>query len=164
MGGIDDATGTVPSALFREQEDAHGDMLWLQQVVQTVGVPQALDVDRHRLHERHAPDPLTLSETRAGGPRLTQFGRVRAELGITLLTARSPQDAGRVERLGGTLQDRLGSELRLAQAQPRALAQQVLAAFLPGAGARVAVPAAVPGSAYRPLPEDLVAERGVCFT
>ena len=29
VGGIDDATGTVPWALFREQEDAHGYFLWL---------------------------------------------------------------------------------------------------------------------------------------
>src|SRR6185437_4667593 len=47
IGGIDDATGTVPSAVFREQEDAQGYMQWLREVVSTKGVPLTLYVDRH---------------------------------------------------------------------------------------------------------------------
>ena len=163
IGGIDDATGTVPYALFREQEDAHGYMLWLARVVQTCGVPLALYVDRHSIHERRAQDPLTLSEELVGGPRTTQFGRVLAELGITHIPARSPQAKGRVERLWGTFQDRLVSELRLAGATTMTEAQQVLEDFLPQFNARFAVPPAQPGSAYQPLPGGLVLEQIVCF-
>jgi len=42
VGGIDDATGTVPWALFREQEDAHGYLLWLAKAIRRDGIPLAL--------------------------------------------------------------------------------------------------------------------------
>lgn len=45
---------------------------------------------------------------------VTQFGRVAKELGISLIFANSPQAKGRVERMNGTLQDRLVKELRFA--------------------------------------------------
>lgn len=165
VGGVDDATGTVPWALFREQEDAHGYLLWLWRVSQRVGLPHALYVDRHSIHERHVADPLVLSELMLGDGdgRTTQFSRALAELGITRILARSPQAKGRIERLWGTFQDRLGSELRLAGARTLAEAQAVLEAFLPGFNARFAVPAAQPGSAYRPWPAGLVAEAVFCF-
>jgi len=165
IGGIDDATSTVPHALFREQEDAHGYLLWLERVVQTLGIPQALYVDRHSIHQRHPTDPLVLMSDLGAleGDRLTQFGRAAAELGIRLIHARSPQAKGRIERLWGTFQDRLGSELRLAGATTLAAAQQVLEAFLPAFNARFAVPPAEPGSAYRPLPAGVVLAEVLCF-
>jgi len=163
VGGIDDATGTVPWALFREQEDAHGYLLWLEQVVRRAGIPQALYVDRHSVHERHAREPLALAAEMTTGDWTTQFGRALAELGIARITARSPQAKGRVERLWGTLQDRLVGELRLASAQTLAEANRVLWDWLPAFNARFAVPAAQPGSAYRPLPPDLALETVLCF-
>ena len=117
IAGIDDATGIVPWALFRQQEDAAGYMAWLRHVVETKGVPLAVYVDRHgifqrRHHARH--EVWTLEEELAGGPLPTQMGRVFEELGIRVIHALSPQAKGRVERLFGTLQDRLCAELRLA--------------------------------------------------
>src|SRR5712692_7082485 len=97
VGGIDDATGTVPWAVFRAQEDAAGYMLWLRQVVQTQGVPQALYVDRHGIFQRRPTQKPTLDEDLTGALLPTQFGRVVAELGITLICALSPQAKGRVE-------------------------------------------------------------------
>ena len=44
---------------------------------------------------------------------MTQFGRMCAKLGITLIAANSPQAKGRVERQHGTHQDRLVKKLRL---------------------------------------------------
>lgn len=162
VGGVDDATGTVPWALFREQEDAHGYFLWLEQVLRRHGIPHALYVDRHSVHERHARDPLALA-AEMGGDWTTQFGRALAELGIARITARSPQAKGRVERLWGTLQDRLAAELRLAAAATLAEANRVLWEWLPAFNARFAVPASVDGSAYRPLPPDLALETVLCF-
>lgn len=130
--GIDDATGTVPWALFRPQEDAAGYMLWLRRVVETVGVPRALYVDRHGIFRRRAHAPLTLEEELAGGPLPTEFGRVLQELGIAVVHARSPQAKGRIERLFGTFQDRLVSELRRAGVGTPEEAD----AFLPGFLAR----------------------------
>ena len=45
---------------------------------------------------------------------MTQFGRAMRELGVELILANSPQAKGRVERMNGTLQDRLVKEMRLA--------------------------------------------------
>jgi hypothetical protein len=46
---------------------------------------------------------------------VTQFGRVCKELNISLIFANSPQAKGRVERMNGTLQDRLVKALRFAK-------------------------------------------------
>ncbi|MGH7801285.1 MAG: ISNCY family transposase, partial [Thermodesulfobacteriota bacterium] len=46
---------------------------------------------------------------------MTQFGRACQKLGIRIITAKSPQAKGRVERSNGTYQDRLVKELRLAE-------------------------------------------------
>jgi hypothetical protein len=163
VGGIDDATGTVPYALFRAQEDAHGYLLWLREVARTKGLPHALYVDRHGIFQRRKHEPLTLQEELAGGPLPTQVGRALGELGVTSIHALSPQAKGRVERLWGTLQDRLATELRLAGARTLAEANRVLWAFLPRFNARFAVPAVRPGSAYRPLPPELDLDGVFCF-
>jgi len=70
---------------------------------------------------------------------------------------------GRIERLWGTFQDRLSNELRLAHATTIAAAQPVLERFLLHFNDRFAVPAAQPGSAYRPLPAAFAAEMVFCF-
>ncbi len=90
IGGIDDATGIVPYALFRAQEDAAGYLLWLRQVTAQCGVPLALYVDRHGIFEKTTRTPLTLEEELAGGRLPTQFGRALQELDITLIPAQSP--------------------------------------------------------------------------
>lgn len=164
VAGIDDATGTVPQALFRDQEDAQGYFLLLQGVVQTRGVPVAVYHDRHSIFERTPQEPPSLAEQLAGRRAPTQFGRCLDELGIGSLAARSPQAKGRIERLFGTFQDRLVSELRLAGATTRAEAQRVLANFLPHFNAQFAVAPAEPGSAYRPLPPALKLAEVCCFT
>src|SRR4030042_1810333 len=51
VGAVDDATGEVPYALFREQEDAAGYLLLLREVVRTHGVPLALYSDRHTIFQ-----------------------------------------------------------------------------------------------------------------
>jgi hypothetical protein len=44
---VDDATGTVPYALFRQGEDTYGYFLLLQGLIQGRGIPVALYSDRH---------------------------------------------------------------------------------------------------------------------
>lgn len=163
VGGVDDATGQAPWAVFRLQEDAQGYMQWLWHVVEQEGIPLGLYVDRHGIFQRTSHQPLTLEEELAGGPLPTQFGRVLAELGITPIFALSPQAKGRIERLWGTFQDRLVSELRLAGASTLEEANRVLWAFLPAYNARFAVPPAQEGSAYRLLPAAFDPQRVFCF-
>ena len=73
------------------------------------------------------------------------------------------QAKGRGERLWGTFQDRLVSELRLAGATTLADAQRLLPAFLAAFNARFSVAAAQAGSAYRPLAAGFAAEQVFCF-
>ncbi len=163
IGAIDDATGKVPHALFREQEDAQGYFLLLEHIVQKEGVPAALYHDRHSIFEM-PPDKLPSIEEQLEGKRpLTQFGRLMAELGITSIPALSPQAKGRIERLWGTFQDRLVSELRLAKASTIDEANRVLWDFLPRYNQKFSVPATEPGIAYRPVEEGFVADEIFCF-
>ena len=164
VGAIDDATGTVPYALFRQQEDAQGYLLLLREIIHGKGMPLALYSDRHSIFQVNPQQGESLEDQLAGGRKpTTQVGRALQELGVQLIVALSPQAKGRIERLWGTFQDRLVSELRLAGATTVEEANQVLWAFLPRFNARFAVPPAQPGSAYRPVEPGLCLEGVLCF-
>jgi len=163
VAAIDDATGEVPAARFREQEDAAGYLLVMQQVALTHGLPLAVYHDRHGIFRRLPRELPTVREQLAGGLAATQFGRMLHELEIESIAAYSPQAKGRVERLFGTLQDRLCSELRLANATTIEAANQALGTFLTDYNRRFAIGAAEAGSAYRLLPTEIKPERVFCF-
>ncbi len=163
LGAIDDATGQVVGALFREQEDAQGYFLLLRHVVLTKGCPLALYRDRHGIFEPLSKQPLSLEEQLAGRREPTQFGRLLEELEITSIGARSPQAKGRIERLWGTFQDRLVAELRLAGMTTQQEANAFLPTFLADFNRRFGVPAAEPGLAYRSLSTGLDPETLFCF-
>ncbi len=163
VAAIDDATGQVPAALFRPTEDAQGYFLLLEQTVQTVGRPEAVYHDGHSIFLPPTAHAQDRDAQLAGTPALTQFGRLLAELGIAAIPARSPQAKGRIERLFGTFQDRLVTELRLAQATTLEAAQAVLTAFLPRFNARFAVPPRELASAYRPPDPAVDPHRLFCF-
>jgi hypothetical protein len=163
IAAMDDATGKVPYAIFRLQEDAHGYFLLLQEVIRKRGIPLALYSDRHGIFQRSARETECLEEQLSGQRQLTQFGRALRELGIEAIFALSPQAKGRIERLFGTLQDRLVSELRLAGASTVEEANQVLQTFLPDFNLHFAVPAAQEGSAYRHPDPGLRLEEVLCF-
>lgn len=165
VGAIDDATGTVPSALFREQEDAHGYFLLLERIVTApcYGRPVAVYRDRHGIFERSTAEPETVAEQLAGKREPTQFGRLLEELGIRAIPARSPQAKGRIERLWETFQDRLVAELVLAGARTIDEATAVLGSFLPRFNARFAVLPQQCGTAYRPLADGVDPVQVFCF-
>lgn len=163
VGAIDDATGTMPFALFREQEDCHGYFLLLREIIASKGIPIALYSDRHGIFQRSVYDKETLEEQLSGKRSDTQFGRAMKELGIELILAQTPQAKGRVERLWGTLQDRLVSELRIAGANNIDDANSVLGKYLPVFNRGLGVQAAKPGTAYRQLPPSLDVEDVLCF-
>lgn len=163
LAAIDDATNAVPAALFRLTEDAHGYFLLLQHLVLAHGRPLTLYHDRHSIFQRNPKRPWSPHEQLAGRAAPTHFGRLLAELAITSIAAQSPQATGRVERLFGTLQDRLVSELRLAGAATLDAANRILATYLPRHNRRFAVPAAEAGSAYRPLDPAVCPEAVFCF-
>lgn len=147
LGAIDDATSEVLAVHFRPTEDLHGYATLLHQVFTTVGLPVALYGDGVNILVRN-DHHWTVEEQLAGRQAPTHLGRVLQELGIGYIQARSPQGKGRVERLWGTLQDRLVSELRL-----RGIA--FLPMFLVDFNRRFAQRAAVPQTVWRRPPRDL---------
>lgn len=164
ISSIDDATGKVPSAVFRLEEDAQGYFLMLRGVAEKMGLPLAVYRDRHGIFERHPLEQKeSLEEQLLEQGPTTQVGRLLKELDIQSIPARSPQAKGRIERLFGTFQDRLVSELRLAKARTLEEANRVLPTFLRSFNRRFAVPPAQSGLAYQPLPADLKLEEVFCF-
>ena len=117
LAAIDDATGKVVAALFREQEDAQGYFLLLKQVLRSQGIPLELYHDRHSIFQDNSKRPWTLAEELAGKREPTQFGRALAELSIISIAADSPEAKGRIERLWGTWQDRPVFELELRESK-----------------------------------------------
>src|ERR1019366_8884848 len=116
--------------------------------------------DRHGIFVRN-DEYWSVEEQLAGKRQPTQFGRALAQLGVTYIAARSPQAKGRIERLWGTFQDRLTSELRLARAADLPAANEVLRRFLPDYNRRFGHAPRETEKAWRPAPADL--DRICCF-
>ena len=149
MGAIDDATGELlPGAHFVDQECAAGYLRVLQAIAKEKGLPWSAYMDRHGSLKRN-DEHWTLEEELRGVQDPTQVGRALAALDIEVIFALSPQAKGRVERLWGTLQDRLVSELRLAGATTMAEANAVLEAFRPDHNRRFAISPADATPAWR---------------
>ncbi len=161
FAAIDDATGELLALLFRAEEDAAGYFLLVRMIVTTHGRPTALYHDRHSIFRVNAPE--TVAEQLTGVREPTQFGRLLDELGIASVIARSPQAKGRVERLFGTLQDRLTSMLRLAGATNEAEATACLTAFRADFNRRFTVPAAEEGDCYRAMEAGTHLDTLFCF-
>ena len=163
LAAIDDATSNVVGGLFREEEDAQGYFLLLQDIVAHYGRPLAVYHDSHGIFERNDKEPWTLAEQLAGGREPTQCGRLLQELSIVSIRAHSPQAKGRVERLFGTLQERLGAEMRLAGIKSLPQANRFLPGFLLRYNHQFAVEPEEPGVAYRALPAGWEAKEIFCF-
>src|ERR1035438_9801321 len=115
------------------------------------GIPLSLYHDRHSIFQRNDAH-WTLAEQLAGKQSPTQLGRALQELGMQQIAAYSPQAKGHIERVWRTGQDRLVSELRLAQATTLEQANVVLARFCADHKQRFARPATDAACDFRPLP------------
>ena len=118
------------------------------------GLPASLYVDRDSIY-RCEGQP-SVAQQLAGKAPQTQFGRAMEALGVELILAHSPQAKGRVERMNGTLQDRLVKELRLAgisdmESANRFLEGKYLRAFHRQFGREAASPLDV----HREVPRNL---------
>jgi hypothetical protein len=146
---IDDATGRI-FARFFERETLHAAWTTFRYWVEEHGLPSAVYVDRHSIY-RSDREP-TAEELLAGEEPPTQFGRSMRELNVRLIKARSPQAKGRVERMNGTLQDRLVKAMRRAKVCDLEHANRFLESeFLSTFNERFTVPASQPGDFHRPL-------------
>ena len=106
---IDDATSRIFLHFYRT-DSTRTNMSHLRDYIRRYGRPVAVYADRAS-HFTTTRQP-TIEEELAGQKAHTQIERALGELDIEYIAARSPQAKGRVERLFGTLQDRLVKALR----------------------------------------------------
>jgi transposase len=163
MGAIDDATGELlPGAHFVEQECSAGYLRVLRDILIVKGVPLSAYMDRHGTLKRNDKN-WTRAEQLAGRQEPTHVRKALDDLGVEVLYALSPQAKGRVERLWGTLQDRLVSELRLEGVTSALGANRVLQCYRLQHNARFAIPPEQSNSAWRSLPPGLNADELSAF-
>ncbi len=118
------------------------------------GLPRALYVDRDSIY-RSDREP-TMAENLAGKEPTTQFGRAMEELDVKVIMAHSPQAKGRVERVNGTLQDRLVKALRREKISDLTAAKRFLQKkFLATFNRRFVKQAARSGDLHRRVPRGL---------
>jgi transposase len=149
LGAIDDATGAILALHLRPAEDLHGYLTLFAELFAAHGLPLAVYGDRLGVFVRNDPH-WSLEEELQGHQHPTHFGRLLQTLGIAYIAAHSPQAKGRVERLWGTLQDRLVTELRLLGITTLEAANAFLPTFIADYNRRFAVPAAAPALWRRP--------------
>lgn len=153
MVAVDDATNRVMARFF-EGETTHACYDVIEGWIGRHGVPQSLYVDRDSIY-RCERKPSVAEEV-AGEKARTQFGRAMKELGVELILANSPQAKGRVERMNGTLQDRLVKEMRLAGIRELEAANEYLErVYLPEHNRRFMVKAANEADVHRGMPREL---------
>ncbi len=163
MGAIDDATGEfLPGAHFVEQECSVGYLRVLRDIIVVKGIPLSAYIDRHGSLRRNDGN-WTKEEQLAGRQEPTHVRRALDDLRVEVIYALSPQAKGRVERLWGTLQDRLVSELRLAGANDARSANKVLLKYRLQHNARFAIPPQDANSAWRPCPPGLTPDELCAF-
>jgi transposase len=162
MAAIDDATGTILAARFFPFEGTEGYLWLLRQIVTRYGIPISIYQDRHGSLKRN-DDHWTLEEELAGRQEPTQVGQALRTLGIQPIFALSPQAKGRIERLFGTLQDRLGAELALAKVTTLPQGKTFLPAFIRRFNRRFAIAARQSEKAWRSVPQTLDVDRAISF-
>ncbi len=151
MAAIDDADSKLLAALFTPTETSVAYLRLLDMVLQRHGIPLSAYQDRHRALTR-ADDYWSVEEQLRGSQYPTHVGRVLEELGITAISARSPQAKGRVERTFGVQQDRLIAEMELDgitdidQANP-----WLETVYIDRHNERFSIAADQPGSAFRSI-------------
>ncbi|HEX9664401.1 MAG TPA: ISNCY family transposase [Patescibacteria group bacterium] len=134
LAAIDDATGRPVSLIFAKHEGVFPVFgFWRRYTVKN-GKPKSIYLDKFSTYSMNHKLAKENSDT------LTQFERAAGELKIELIKANSPEAKGRVERLFGTLQDRLIKELRLANISDIAAANIFLEkTFIPKFNAKFSV-------------------------
>ncbi len=146
LASIDDATGKITKAVFAANEGVHAVFTFWREYIEEHGKPLGIYLDKfstYKINHKAAVDNTEL---------MTQFQRAMQSLGVTLITAHSPEAKGRVERLFQTLQDRLVKEMRLANiSRPEEGNRFLREVFVPKFNERFGVEPTKSGDIHRPL-------------
>lgn len=162
IGGIDDASKDVPHAQFALKDSLEANMAVLKTIIEKKGIPLSLYVDKDSkfITTRHGGLHVNIKRDQ----QKTQMQRAWDELGINVIYAESPQAKGRIERLWGTFQDRLISELRLEGVCTLEEANRYLhTVFLPRHNKKFIRKPRVEEKAYRPIPQGMDLSQILCI-
>ena len=130
---VDDATGKITHAKFDYNEGVIAVFKFWLEYFDKNGLPLSIYLDKfstYKVNHKNAVDNKDL---------ITQFERAMNQVGGKLITAHSPEAKGRVERMNGTLQDRLVKELELAGITTMKEANEFLKEYIPKFNAKFAV-------------------------
>ena len=148
---MDDATSEIYSAFLIDEEGTFSSLQGLEEVIAARGLFSSFYTDRgsHYFYTPKAGEKVDKKQP-------TQVGRALAELGIEHIPSYSPEGRGRMERLFGTLQQRLPPLLRLNGITDVEAANRYLReTYIDDHNARFAVAAAEEGEAFVPFVGDL---------
>lgn len=146
LASIDDATGKITKLKFVDWEGVKPAYVFWREYMETHGKPLKIYLDRHSTYKINAKSLFDDPEA------LTQFERTMRDLDTEVIHAHSPQAKGRIERLFGTLQDRLVKELRLANISTIKEANEFLEKeFIPKFNQKFAVIPQKKGNLHKPL-------------
>ena len=160
-GAIDDATGRILALHFEKEETFEGYCELMFQMNQDGHLPQEIYTDARTVfvYDSKVKKKLTLAQELAGETqRQPQFARALKELNILLIIARSAQAKGGIERLWGSLQDRLTKDLQRHKIYSIETANTFLKSYIPYYNRKFAVQAANPERVYLPSYDEAALE------
>jgi hypothetical protein len=147
---VDDANGEITHAKFDEHEGVLPTFRFWKEYAEKNGLPVSVYLDKFSTYKINHPS----AEDNNG--LMTQFQRAMGDLGVKTISAHSPQAKGRVERMFGTLQDRLIKELRLRNISTVPEANRFLEEeFVPEYNRRFAVVPEKKTDLHRPLSKEM---------
>lgn len=150
LAAIDDATSIIIKAEFEDNEGVCAVFRFWWAYLEAYGRPVAIYLDKFSTYKVNHKNAVDNKEF------MTQFERAMKELGVRVICANSPQAKGRVERLFGTLQDRMIKEMRLAGIKTRDAGNKYISEhYMPDHNKRFSVQAKNTNDAHRPLSDDL---------
>lgn len=159
MGYIDDARGRV-FGRFYDYEGTIPAMDSFKRYIKKYGLPLGVYLDKYKTYKSTAKP--TLEDELNDEEPLSHFERALRELGVEVVHANSPQAKGRIERLFGTLQDRLVKEMRLRGIRTLEEANLFLEEYLPIYNRRFSVSPIERGDLHRPLGRGLDLDAILC--
>jgi transposase len=160
MAYTDDATGRVYGR-FYGYEGTIPAMDSFRRYARKHGIPLSIYLDKHTTYKSTATP--TIEQELQGTKPMSQFERAMKELGVEVIHAHSPQAKGRIERLFGTLQDRLVKEMRLRGISTIKEANWFLQEYLPVYNRKFTVKAISKEDLHRPVPRGIDLDKILCI-
>lgn len=146
---VDDATGRITKAKLDTNEGTVAVFNFWLEYIKEHGLPLSIYLDKFSTYKINHPSAVDNKDL------MTQFQRAMNQVGVKTITAHSPEAKGRVEKMNGTLQDRLVKELRLANISTIKEANEFLKTYIPKFNKQFAVVPAKQDDLHKKINQSL---------